>query len=240
MRLLGCRGMGEYIPALANDAELRRQAQRALSVSISRFFRDRALWQALGEQVLPMLARAGGSCVKAWSAGCARGEEVYSLRILWEQHRERHSAGGGGCMPLHILGTDLNPEYLAAARAGVYGASSLKEVPPAWRTRYFRARGSQGPYAVAEDLKQGVAWRTHDFTSEPPGQGFQLIFLRNNLLTYYDAEKRERALAKVLKVLAPGGFFVVGAHETTALAKSEALGLLSSPHHPCLWRKADG
>ncbi len=244
MAELGCGSMNDYLLALERDTGLREQAERVLSVSISRFFRDRALWQALDERVLPMLARGGGGGIKAWSAGCARGEEVYSLRILWERlwerNGERHGERGVPGLTLHIRGTDLNPSYLAAAREGVYGESSLKEAPAAWRARYFNRRGPGGPYAVAGVLRHGVSWRVHNLISEPPGEGFQLIFLRNNLLTYYEAQRRERGLKLVLGALAPGGFLVVGAHETGHLAYPETPGLLPSPHHPCLWRKGEG
>jgi len=125
MQSLGCRSLQQYLVQLEQKAEARSQCQLALAVPISRFFRDRRLWDALENRILPELIETGRSSIRVWSAGCACGEEVYSLKILWEQ-----MSRSTGTLPLlDITATDLHPTHVERAAAAVYPLSSLKEVP---------------------------------------------------------------------------------------------------------------
>ena len=83
MQALGCPSMRAYLERLDADGEAETGARRLLDVSISRFFRDGEVWQVLGEEILPSLAAAHPAGLRIWSAGCALGQEVYSIRILW-------------------------------------------------------------------------------------------------------------------------------------------------------------
>lgn len=207
MQETGCRNIGEYLEALERNQEVRLQFECLMTVSISRFFRDRGLWKTFQEEILPILAKAG-QFVRVWSAGCASGEEVYSFKILWEGLRKTFAP-----LPvLSILGTDLCPPYLERARAAVYPPSSMKEVPDAIRSAFFESMAG-GKYALKPWIKEGVEWRVHDLLSGPPGTAFDLAFLRNNLLTYYKDEVKIPALKKVVDSLAPGGFLIIGSHE---------------------------
>jgi chemotaxis protein methyltransferase CheR len=232
MQQLGCRGVEEYLSALEQNPELRRQAECLLTVSISRFFRDLNLWQTLERQVLPAVIVQGSETVKVWSAGCARGEEAYSFRIVWERLRERFER-----LPEpELWATDIHPAVLEMARAGIYPVSSLKQVPEPWRVAYFTAV-NQSTYAVKDFLKQGIVWKVHDLLSDdPPQRGFHIIFLRNNLLTYYQRALQSAALDRVLQCLAPGGFLITGAHEKV---DCEFLRLLPFSHDPHVFQKPE-
>jgi len=125
MEQCGCRTMEDYIRLLEQEQGLRMRCEQLMAVSISRFFRDRALWVTLAEDILPRMIVRHFDTLRVWCAGCACGEEVYSLKILWEglKHRFDH-------LPvLEIMATDISPAYVARAKAGVYTRSSLKEVP---------------------------------------------------------------------------------------------------------------
>jgi chemotaxis protein methyltransferase CheR len=213
MQQLGCRGAEEYLSALEQNPELRRQAELLFTVTISRFFRDLNLWQTLEKQVLPAVIVQGSQTVRVWSAGCARGEEAYSFKIVWERLRERFER-----LPeLELWATDIHPAVVEMARAGVYPISSLKEVPQPWRIAYFRAV-NPSTYAVKDFLKQGIVWKVHDLLcDEPPQTGLHIIFLRNNLLTYYEGALQSASLDRILQCLAPGGFLITGAHEKMRL-----------------------
>jgi chemotaxis protein methyltransferase CheR len=198
-----------FLSALTEHPDLGKQAQRIAAVSISRFFRDRGLWEILGKQILPSLMASHPSMNKIWSAGCARGEEVYSIKILWEEL----SRANQPLPSLELWGTDMNEEFLARARAGVYSPSSLKEVKEEWRRRYFTPADPSG-LAIDVSLKKGIRWEVHDLIAgEPPAKDFSLIFLRNNLLTYYQEETKNPALGRILQSPQTGGFLVIGAHE---------------------------
>jgi chemotaxis protein methyltransferase CheR len=224
MNALRCRTMQAYFSVLDQNRNARQQCERLMTVSISRFFRDRVLWQALENEILPTIIKAYKGRVKVWSAGCACGEEVYSLKILWRTLSRRFQ----GLPELEIWATDMNPAYLNKARTGIYSRSSLKDVPEASRSLYFVPGAKGQTFAVVEVLKKGIEWRGHNLLLDPPGRGFRLVFLRNSLLTYYEDEIKAPAFQKVVESLDQGGFLVIGAHEKLPKAPT---GLL--PCCPC-------
>jgi chemotaxis protein methyltransferase CheR len=232
MQEIGCRTMQEYILALDQDKDARQHCERSMTVSVSRFFRDRALWQIIENQILPTIIRENGNRVKVWSAGCACGEEVYTLKILWHVFGRRLQR-----LPeLEIWATDMNPVYLNKARAGIYPYSSLKEIPEEFRALYFKPGPEEQTYAVAEHLKKGINWRQYNLLLSSPGTNFQIVFLRNSLLTYYEDELKAPAFQKVFDSLAQGGFLIIGSHEKIP---SGVQGLLPVGHHPCIFQKKE-
>ena len=229
MQQLDFRGMDELLLALDKNLELRRQAELLMTVSISRFFRDRRLWQALEEHLLPEIILKKGEAVKVWSAGCACGEEVYSFKILWDTMKRRF----GRLPELELWATDMNPLYLEKAREGIYPASSLKELPPERRSGYFSPR-PESSGAVSASLKEGISWRVHNLLAEaPPQRDFQIIFLRNNLLTYYKNEVKVPAFRRIIANLTPEGFLIIGSHEELPGTGN----LVLFPHHPNIFQK---
>ena len=222
--------MQEYILALDQHKDAKQHCERLMTVSISRFFRDRALWQAIEKQILPTIIKENREGVKVWSAGCGCGEEVYTFKILW------HALGGRfQCLPkLEICATDMNPVYLDKARAGIYPSSSLREIPEGFRALYFKPGRKERTYAVAVCLKKGIKWREYNLLLDPPVTNFHVVFLRNSLLTYYDDELKEPAFKKLLDGLARGGFLVIGSHEKIP---SGVRGLLPFGYHPCIFQK---
>jgi len=229
LEALGLRRVEDYLRALESDPGLRAECRLLLTVSVSRFFRDRDLWSCLTREILPLLDR--GPAVRAWSAGCARGEEAYSLRIVHEQRRRQ--AGSGPA--LEILATDLNPAYLDRARAGVFQGSSLREVPEEVRAEYFRKVPGRKLWQVAESLKPGLVWREHDLLAGPSPGLFDLILMRNSVLTYCGRSLQEAGLRTALASLGEGGFLVIGRRE--ALPPGD-WGLRPWPGSVFIFRKA--
>jgi len=230
MNRLGCLTAESYFSILDTSSEERRECELLLTVSISRFFRDRRLWQILEDTILPGMVEQNSGTVKVWSAGCARGEEVYSLKILWNSLRSRLAR-----MPdLHVVASDMNPVYLEGAREGVYSPSSLKEVPAPLRARYFERSEKGEQFSVVPSLRTGILWSEHNLLDHPPETDFRLIFLRNNILTYYGDNLRDRTFRNVLGSLAPGGFLVTGAHEQLPAGTFQ---LTPSEQHPSIFQK---
>ena len=226
----GFRGMEPFLGSLEKDPERQAEVEKLLSVSISRFFRDRNLWPAMEEFVFPALIAVGTQKIKVWSAGCARGEEIYSFLILWQEW-------GGDRDPLPELeawATDMNPEILDKARGGIFSSSSLKELGEEWRSRYFRPLKATR-WEISDSLKKRVRWRVHNLLADvTPAKEFQVIFLRNNLLTYYQDERKIPVLIKLTEVLSPGGFLVIGSHEKLP---KDFRALEPTPFHPGIFQK---
>jgi chemotaxis protein methyltransferase CheR len=232
MQELRCPTMNVYLERLESDRDAEAEARRLMDVSISRFLRDEALWQTLEKETLPSLISEHASGVRVWSAGCALGQEVHSFRILWALLSEK----SGALPPLELWATDVNPGYLARAMEGIYPAGALARVPAEARARFFRPAG-KASFRIIEELQEGIRWRVHDLTSDvPPAQDFHIVFLRNNLLTYYRNEIVEAALPAIVGILAPGGYLVIG-------RKEQLPGFLEGfiPHATvsCLYRRKE-
>lgn len=209
MQELGCRSINEYFLYLDRDRGVRQQCECLMTVSVSHFFRDRLLWKMIEDQILPSIIEKNRKKVKFWFAGCACGEEVYSFKILWENMGDRF----GHLPELEIWATDMNPAYLKRAQDGIYSLSSLKEVPLELRKIYFVNHGDKGLFRIAPYLKKGVLWKVHNLLSEFGEFNFQVIFLRNSILTYYKDDLKQSAFERVIDSLAKGNFLIIGSHE---------------------------
>jgi chemotaxis protein methyltransferase CheR len=187
-------------------------------ITISRFFRDRAFFAALEGAVLPALAEraraAGRAALRAWSAGCASGEEAYSLAILW------HCALAPRLpdVSLEIVATDADAHVLERARRACFGASSLKEVPPALLAAAFERRGDL--YCVRRQLRERVELRRQDIREDLPEGPFDLVLCRNLVFTYFEPELQSELLARIVARLRRGGALAVGLHESLPAAAS--------------------
>lgn len=180
-------------------------------ISISRLLRDRAVFDRLGTEVLPALAEAararGAPGLRCWSAGCASGEEPYSLQILWQQEVAPRFPG----LSLSIVGTDIDESLLGRARAARYKASSLRELPRPWVEKSFTR--SAGHFELRPELALGIRFLRQDLREETPPGPFDLILCRNLAFTYFDASLRQRTLVRILGELYPGGALVIGLRE---------------------------
>jgi chemotaxis protein methyltransferase CheR len=209
IRALGLADPAAYRTRLEADLAEWRALGALCTVSISRFYRDREVFDCLGASVLPALAGAalarGAERLECWSAGCASGEEPYTLAIQW-----RLSASVPG-VSLRILGTDVDARLLERARAACYPPSSLEALPPAWRGQAFETRGRQ--FCLRDEYKQAVQLERQDLAVEVPWREFDLILCRNLAFTYFDAERAQLALGRLASRLRPGGALVIGIHE---------------------------
>jgi chemotaxis protein methyltransferase CheR len=180
-------------------------------IPISRFYRDRGVFDYLADQVLPELAAsaaAGGAReLRCWSAGCASGEEAYTLRILWDLALQASHPK----LRVTILGTDAEPQMLARAKAACYPAGALKDLPEAWREAAFTRDGET--FCLKPGFRKDVSFRALDIRQQPPDGLFDLILCRNLVFTYFVAAAQAEALRAIEARLAPGGYLVIGAHE---------------------------
>jgi chemotaxis protein methyltransferase CheR len=233
-RALGLGSLDAYRVYLEEHGD-EWEALRALcSIPISRFGRDRSVFSLLEDVVLPVLADQAAArperTLTCWSAGCASGEEPYSVSILWGLELAQRYAG----VELRVLATNVDAELLERAAVGCYGWSSLKEVPPAWREQAFERSG--GAYCVREPFRAAVTFVRQDLRQDVPHGSFDLILCRNVVLTYFEPEIQRAVMRRIVDVLRPGGALVVGIHEALPPGVE---GLAPWPGARAIFRRAD-
>jgi len=180
-------------------------------VTISRFYRDKLLFQYLGSDVLPELARQalgrGATRLKVWSAGCAGGEEAYSVSLLWLLQLQNDFP----TLPIAITATDAGEDMLARARHGCYAYSSIKNLPSSWKEMGFSREQNQ--YCLKPPYRQPVTFLQQDIRQTTPGQDFDLVLCRNLAFTYFDTPLQCVVLEQIQRAIVPCGVLVLGIHE---------------------------
>jgi chemotaxis protein methyltransferase CheR len=214
---LGFRSLSAYLVTAASagaSPALVEPLIDALTVSESSFFRDEPTWDALDCSILPgLLARAHGGPLRVWCAGCGGGQEAYSLAMRVHEFDARAAAN------LHIVATDIAPQALDRARAGLYGASELARTVSAERLqRHFIRRGAA--FEVAPHLRERVRVMRHNLLDAPPMLRCDLVLCRNTLF-FLDAGERDGVLARLWSAVGAGGALGV---ESTELLPDRALG----------------
>jgi chemotaxis protein methyltransferase CheR len=185
-------------------------------VTISRFYRDRRVWEAIGDEVLAAAAEAvlaaGQTELRCWSLGCASGEEPYTLAIAWGlKLAPRYPA-----LRLGVVGTDFDERVLARARASEYEAGSLRELPEGWRDQAFERHGRL--LRLRDRFRAGVELRREDVRVTLPEGRFRVVLCRNLVFTYFDEPLAQRTLRRLLTRMEDGGFLVLGRHESPPAA----------------------
>jgi chemotaxis protein methyltransferase CheR len=183
-----------------------------LRITISRFYRDRGFFDRLRDDLLVPLCEdataRGEASIACWSAGCASGEEPYTLALIWE-------AELGPRFPAltpHIVATDVGGVMLARARQGIYEPGSLRDLPPEWIPRYFNEQA--GRHKLKPALACQVTFSQQDIRREWPQGPFHLILCRHLVFTYYTESLRRRIAAELIARLRTGGLLVLGNRET--------------------------
>lgn len=180
-------------------------------ISISRFYRDKGVFQYLEREVFWQLAQQvvadSASKVRCWSAGCAAGEEPYTLAILWRQH----IAAQFPTLSLHIIATDVDPQAIRRATRGCYPASSLKELPAEWQAQAFVSLGKE--FCLKPEYQDLVTFCVQDMRETAPDGPFHLILCRNIAFTYFAEALQQETLSTMMEQLVPGGALVIGALE---------------------------
>jgi chemotaxis protein methyltransferase CheR len=211
MRAKGVHTYEDYARVLDGDALEYERLLDALTINVTRLFRNREVFDALATHVVPALWDTPAARLRIWSAGCSSGEEAYSLAALLHRYATARGATSG-LARVDILGTDVHGPSLEAAADGAYPQAAFDEVPADVRAAYF-SNGAP-PHRVSRELRRLVRFDTNDLLRDPaPGAGFALIACRN-VLIYFDRASQERLFDHFQAALAPGGFLVLGMVET--------------------------
>ncbi len=203
----GAVTLEEYLGRLRADPVEVGQLVQRLTIKVSRFYRNPESIPAVSAALAARAA--GGRRLRAWSAGCGRGEEAYTLGILLAEL-------GQPSWPGQVVGSDVDPAALRAAAAACYTPEALVDLPPELAVRHLEAApGGRGQRHVREDILRRVALRVHDLTAAtapPAGGGFDLVSCRNALI-YFRPEVHARVERLLLGGIAPGGLLWLGEAE---------------------------
>ena len=218
LRELGLSHLPEYRSYLEGHPSEWASLDRFCWISISRFYRDMAVFQFLEREVFPQLAQTAGASgereVRCWSLGCAAGEEAYTLAILWKLAVSPRFPGLG----LRILATDVDPHAIERAREGRYAGSSVKELPEEWRLQAFVP--ADGGLVLKPKYRGVVTYLQQDVRQAVPAEIFHCILCRYLAFTYFEEGLQRGILERIRARLAPGGALVLGRRETLPAAVS--------------------
>lgn len=202
-----------YASYLHNHPQETAPLLQDMLISVTNFFRDRPAFEALERHVADGLFdnRLPAQRVRVWVAGCATGEEAYSVAMLLLEHATNTSSSAG----LQVFASDIDERALAVARAGAYAESIISDVPPV-RLRQFFDR-QPGQYVVSRTLRERVTFSMHNLLRDPPFSRLDLVCCRN-LLIYLDRPAQRRLLETFHFALRPGGLLFLGSAETADAA----------------------
>jgi chemotaxis methyl-accepting protein methylase len=224
MRASGVHTYIEYQALLDRDPEEYERLKDAITINVTRFYRNAETWHQVRAIVVPEICAAPDSEIRVWSAGCSSGEEAYTLAVLIAEHLD--ARGRSDQLGLVTIdATDIDRESLDRARAARYHRDTLTDVPAHLVQRYFEDAGSE--CRVAERLRARVRVLDSDLCSDrPPGRNYQLILCRN-VVIYFGRDTQERVFKQFAEALAPGGFLVLGKVETLFGAARDRLTLIN-------------
>jgi chemotaxis protein methyltransferase CheR len=211
IRELGLEGHEAYRNHLEAHPDEWSRLDSMCRITISRLWRDRAVFDSLMGDVIPTLTRSaldrGDDILRCWTCGCASGEEPHSLRIGWDTTlAERFSSAS-----LEIVATDSDPAMLERARRAVYSRGSLRDLPARCHTVAFEFEGRS--YLLRDRFKMGVTWLCQDVREQTPKGPFDLVLCRNLVFTYFEESLQRETAHRLAEVLRPGGALTIGFHE---------------------------
>jgi chemotaxis protein methyltransferase CheR len=205
--------LDEYLWKVRNDPEEGSRLSEILTVTISRFYRDRKVFDLVETSIIPAIIKNKKEReeFKIWSIGCANGEEPHSLSMLWKAKFENRFPE----IRLVILATDIHEALLKRAKEGRYKESSLREVPEEIVTRFVKT--GHGYYVVDRSVQESIEFRKHDILRESPFSGMDIVLCRNLAFTYFSKESQMSVLRKIFESLNEGGYLIIGKDERLPL-----------------------
>jgi len=208
MQMVGIEPYSDYMDYLEVHPDEFSHLFNTILINVTAFFRDPPAWEYLAEEILPRLlaAKQPHDSIRVWSAGCASGEETYTLAMVlaealgMEGMRER----------VKIYATDADEEALSIARQASYGPRELQGVPPELLEKWFEKTAQR--YVFHKELRRSVIFGRHDLIQDAPISRIDLLACRN-VLMYFNAETQARVLDRFHFALQNGGFLFLGKAE---------------------------
>lgn len=233
---LGLNTYNQYAMYLDQHPEEYAKLLDALTINVTQFFRDATVYSLVRQQVIPAIIKAKTErkqrIIRVWSAGCATGEEPYSLAMAFQDAIERLDAHH---VVLSVIGTDLDRDALAFAKRGVYPERELAQIPRPDRLRYVQVEGDH--FRFKPEITRLVRFQHLNLFADTPIHGIDMVLCRN-VFIYFTREEQERMIGVFRDSLVRGGFLVLGRSERLAPSHSRDFELVSGRER--VYRKSHG
>ncbi|HZA09790.1 CheR family methyltransferase [Mycobacterium sp.] len=228
----GHESFEQYLDVLQASSDEFAALFNTILINVTDFFRDPPAWDYLRQQIIPsMLAERGpNDPIRVWSAGCASGQEAYTLAMVLAEALEPDAFR----QRVKIYATDVDEEALTEARAASYEAKAVESVPEELLERYFENSG--GRYVFRSDLRRAVIFGRNDLVKDAPISRVDLLVCRNTLM-YLNAETQQTVLGRLHFALAASGILFLG-HAEMLLSHTDRFIPLNLKHR--FFRKAAG
>jgi two-component system CheB/CheR fusion protein len=208
LRMAGVEDTLEYVDYLEAHPEEYPLLLDTILVNVTSFFRDQPTWEYLGREIVPRILepKGRGDALRVWSAGCASGEEVYTLAMILAE-----ALGVDAFIDrVRIYASDVDEDALAQARAASYREVVLDSVPEAMRRKYFIRRDRR--FVFREDLRPSIIFGRHDLVQDAPIPRLDLLTCRNTLM-YLDTATQGSILTRFHRALTDAGYLLLGEAE---------------------------
>lgn len=202
--------LSDYVRILRDVSGEAEALLRELLISVTSFFRDPAVWAKVEETVIPALFRGktADDHVRVWVAGCATGEEAYSVAMLLADAVAQIPAPPD----VQVFATDLDEDAIAKARDGLYSNAEIADVSPERLRRYFQ-KEQHDCFRVRRELREMVLFAAHNLIKDPPFSHLDFVSCRN-VLIYFNRTAQDRTMEVLHFALEPGGYLLLGTAET--------------------------
>ena len=209
MQLATIEDFETYVERVRDDPTEARQLADDLLITVSSFFRDPSIFASLENEVIPSLfeGRSSDDEIRVWSAGCATGEEAYSLAMLLLEEAQRHDDPPA----VQVFATDLHEPSLGRAREGIYTGDIETDISPARLRRFFKP--ADGSYRIRDEVRDIVVFAQHNMLGDPPFSRLDLVACRN-VLIYLQRSVQTDVLQLFHYGLRPQGWLMLGSAET--------------------------
>jgi chemotaxis protein methyltransferase CheR len=224
LRALNLHTYRQYTRHLDSDPEEYAKLLDALTINVTDFFRDPTVYKMFREQIIPSIlkekSRTRHRIIRVWSAGCATGEEPYSLAMAFLTEMAGNERG----LMLSVAGTDLDPHVLEYAQHAEYDTAKLSHIPRADQSRFVVVKGDR--FRIAPEVTKHVKFKRLNLFEDEPIHMVDVIFCRN-VFIYFTREQQAKALGVFASSLTRGGYLVLGRSEKMAPSVSAVFELVN-------------
>jgi two-component system, chemotaxis family, CheB/CheR fusion protein len=202
-----------YFNYLEEQPEEARHLLQDLLISVTNFFRDSDCYYALQQEIIPKIFSEAdpGAQIRAWSAGCATGEEAYSIAMLMAEYRDEQSPA----VDIQVFATDIDEHAIAVGRKGLYPESIAADIEPGRLTNFFIKK--EHHYQIKKGIREKVLFASRNILRDPPFTRVHLITCRN-LLIYLSRDVQQHIFEMFHFALLPGGYLFLGNSESAEVA----------------------